>query len=136
MNIEYPAELAQLGAMLAETEQAAADLGVDQSRRLLLVLIAEELIVNIINHAYAATSRGFVHIELQEADADTVLLTIIDTGMEFNPLRQKQPDLAADLNERQVGGLGVYLTRQLAASMDYRRIDDCNRISVSFSKTA
>ncbi|OQX12164.1 MAG: hypothetical protein BWK76_18060 [Desulfobulbaceae bacterium A2] len=136
MILQYPAEMEQLRAMLQQTEQAAAELGVDDQRRLLLVLIAEELIVNIINHAYAATGRGFVRIELQEADANTVRLTIIDQGSAFNPLTREEPDLASGLNERKVGGLGIHLTRQLAEKMTYQRTEDCNVLAIGFRKSA
>ena len=50
---------------------------------------------------------------------ETIFITMRDTGMPFDPTKVKQPNLKADLSERQIGGLGVYLMRKLMDEVRY-----------------
>jgi serine/threonine-protein kinase RsbW len=52
-----------------------------------------------------------------------------DSGVEFNPLDQNQPDLDLPLDRRPVGGLGIFLVRTLAVSVKYRRDGSRNILS-------
>lgn len=83
-----------------------------------LQLAADEAASNIIEHAYAGVSNASLDVTCDMRD-DELIITMHDTGRPFNPSRVKQPNLKADLSERQIGGLGLYLMRKLMDDVRY-----------------
>jgi serine/threonine-protein kinase RsbW len=88
-------------------------------------LILEEVLVNICRYAYGETP-GEVEVNCAQGDAPHLLLEVIDRGRPFNILELALPDLATDIEDRQVGGLGIPLIRALANTVTYRREGDRN----------
>ena len=84
-----------------------------------LNLALEEVVSNIIRHGYGEREDGEVSIAI-ELTPEAIAVTVEDDGVAFNPLEHPGPDLTAPLEERKVGGLGVYLVRQLMDVVDYR----------------
>ena len=84
-----------------------------------LNLALEEVVSNIIRHGYGEREDGEVSV-LIEVAPEAIAVTVEDDGVAFNPLEHPDPDLTAPLEERKVGGLGVFLVRQLMDEVDYR----------------
>ncbi len=101
-------------------------------------LVAEELLVNVFHYAYPEGS-GDAEIELAETTVDSKpLLSFIvkDWGKPFNPFAEvEDPDLTLGVESRPIGGLGVFLIRQMTESQSYRYENKCNIIEVFFSET-
>ena len=96
-----------------------------------LNLVLEELGVNIVNYSGAT---GEIEIFLA-SDDDTVTIEISDNGRPFNPLDELDtPDVAAPLEERPVGGLGVHLVRSMMDELRYSREDGKNRLAMTKRK--
>ena len=57
-------------------------------------------------------------------------ITIRDWGHTFNPLELPPPDLNLDINERPIGGLGIYLMKKFTDRLEYRREDDSNILTI------
>jgi len=83
-----------------------------------LQLAADEAASNIIEHAYEGISDADFDITCDLYD-DTLTITMHDDGKSFDPSNVKQPNLKADLSERQIGGLGMYLMRKLMDEVRY-----------------
>ena len=83
-----------------------------------LQLAADEAATNIIEHEYAGISNASLDVTC-DIDGDEIIITMHDTGKPFDPSKVKQPNLKADLSERQIGGLGVYLMRKLMDDVRY-----------------
>jgi len=77
----------------------------------------DEACTNIIKYAYAGKA-GIIAI-ICERQKDELIITISDYGKPFDPLSVPQPDLAADLDHRKVGGLGIYLMKKLMDDVSY-----------------
>ena len=78
---------------------------------------------NVINYAYPKSIRG--HVELTAKVKDDVLTLVIrDHGTPFDPTLQPDADVDAELNERQIGGLGIHLVKTIMDSMHYERSAD------------
>lgn len=93
-------------------------------------LVLEEVIVNIIS--YGAQDNTLTEFELLlEQTQDGLHIQISDNAAAFNPLQVPPPDLDADLDERSVGGLGIYLLTQLTNSQSYRRDGNWNRLQLT-----
>ncbi len=88
-------------------------------------LALEELVVNIIDYGYQDDEEHEIHITLQQAQG-TLVIVIEDDGAPFNPLTASEPDLDVSLEEREIGGLGIYLVRKLFDRMSYERRDTRN----------
>ncbi len=93
-----------------------------------LKIVLDELISNIINYGYADDAEHKIEICL-ELVGHRLVVTIADDGVPFNPLTVKPPDTSAKLSEREIGGLGIHLVRNLVDEISYRRRIDKNTIS-------
>lgn len=83
-----------------------------------LQLAADEAASNIIEHAYAGVPDASLDVTCDLRN-DEIIITLRDTGKPFDPSQVKQPNLKADLSERQIGGLGLYLMRKLMDDVRY-----------------
>ena len=75
-------------------------------------LVCEELVVNVVSYAYPEGVEGYLKIQIEKADG-CITLKFIDGGVPFNPLERDMPDVSLPLEERQIGGLGIFLTVQM-----------------------
>lgn len=92
-------------------------------------LALEELGVNIMNHGYDEGLHEF-DITLISED-DTLTIEIVDDGRPFDPLHDaKQPDVGAAIEDRPIGGLGIYFVREMMDEMHYRREDGKNHLTL------
>ncbi len=90
----------------------------------------EEVLVNITKYAYPETP-GDVSVTCKKT-LNTRQLTVIiqDWGIPFNPLSQPQPDITAPVDTREIGGLGIYLTRRVMDEVNYKRENDSNILTL------
>jgi anti-sigma regulatory factor (Ser/Thr protein kinase) len=100
-----------------------------------VALILEELVTNIIRHAYVDDAAHEISVRLS-LEPRTVVIRVEDDGREFDPREAPPADLGGDLDSRQPGGLGVHLVREFAESLDYRRSDGRNVVEVRIAVPA
>lgn len=92
-------------------------------------LVLEEVIVNIVNYGYEGGGHK-IDVDLI-SEPDTLTIKIVDDGRAFDPLSQAPlPDVAAPLEDRPIGGLGVYLVQTLMDETHYRREQDKNHLTL------
>lgn len=84
-----------------------------------LAIAIEELFVNIASYAYP-NSNGNATLKLDFVDSD-VIITLIDSGFEFNPLEKTDPDISLKAEDRQIGGLGIYMVKKTMDDIQYLR---------------
>lgn len=95
-------------------------------------LVIEELLLNIIYYAYEPGRPGTLDVECGIVAGKGFVLRLRDHGKPFNPLGRPDPDLELDLEDRNVGGLGIYLVREMSLSQNYRREDGANILEIVF----
>jgi anti-sigma regulatory factor (Ser/Thr protein kinase) len=98
-----------------------------------LRLVAEEIVTNIARCAWPEGEARQFAVELTaEARPDGlhVRMTTVDDGTPFDPTAQPAPDVDAALEDRQIGGLGMLLVREMTDGQHYAREDGRNRFSV------
>ena len=105
----------------------AADRGVsaDDATRILIML--EELLTNFEKYGTRPGSPGEAEIMIGLADAE-LTIDYSDNGIAFDPFRRKLAPLDLPLDERQVGGIGLHLLRELSHAASYRRAGGRNRV--------
>jgi len=102
-----PESLSRVGKYVLE---AAAEAGIDKKRAYRLRLSVDEVVTNIIVHGYQeADQSGDVSIRA-DIDPNTLAIVVEDSGAPFDPRQIPEPDsLDKPIDERDIGGLGVYL---------------------------
>jgi len=85
-----------------------------------LRLVSEEALINIINYAYDK-ERGELKIDCETLNNDTIFIEISDTGTAFDPLQKEDPDITLPVEERRVGGLGIFIIKNIMDTVDYKR---------------
>jgi serine/threonine-protein kinase RsbW len=107
---------------LDEIREFVADIarenGFDEREIYSLQLAADEAASNIIEHAYEGVSGATFDVTC-DMQGGALVITMRDRGKPFDISSVKQPDLKADLSERQIGGLGIYLMRKLMDEVSY-----------------
>ena len=88
-------------------------------------LAVEEAVTNCVEYAYAPGTNGTVNVVI-EADDAKIRFIITDTGVDFDPTGVHKADTTLTVNERPIGGLGIFLVRNLMDSINYERIDGKN----------
>ena len=79
----------------------------------------EEIFVNIAQYAYVpGNGMATVAVELSD-EKDAVILRFTDQGIPYDPLAREDPDITAPAADRQIGGLGIYMTKQLMDEIEY-----------------
>ena len=98
--------------------------------RMKIDLAIDELIANVANYAYAS-GKGEVTVRFAFDEADRMVsITFIDEGVPYDPLKKRDPDVTLSAAERQIGGLGIFLVKKTMDSMEYKRENDCNILTI------
>ncbi len=93
-------------------------------------LAVDELLTNTISYGYDDDEEYRIDLSLR-LEGGTLIVEIADDGRPFDPLQAPEPDLGASLEERTVGGLGIYLVRKTKDSVAYRREDGRNVVTLT-----
>jgi serine/threonine-protein kinase RsbW len=107
----------------------AREAGFSLARVREIELVVEEVVANICRHSYGDRS-GSVELSCERLDDANLTLEFIDYGRPFDILALPMPDLAVDLDQRDLGGIGVPMFRALVDHATYRREDPRNILRV------
>ena len=95
-------------------------------------LVLEEVIVNVMT--YGSLGRGAPHLTIDLKQEELQLrIAVADNGIAFDPLQVAPPKLDTTLEEREIGGLGLFLVFQMMDSVSYQREGDWNRLLMNKS---
>ncbi len=117
----FPGTLESLGPIREFVKEIASAAGIDAKRTYRLQLAVDEISSNIVIHGYQEHElTGDVEV-CAEIDDDRLIITLIDSAVPYNPLNRPEPDdLDAPLENRLIGGLGVYLAVRNVDEFLYR----------------
>lgn len=109
---------------------SSPDIPDDEMLRFRLRLSIEEAVENVVRYAYE-DGIGWLEAGTEiDVDGPTLVIVLRDAGTPFNPLDRPDPDTDAPLEERQIGGLGIFLCKQMMDSVEYRYEDGCNILTM------
>lgn len=129
--ISAKAELASLPVIRDYVLGKARDADIPIALEPRLDLVLEEVLVNVATHAYGG-SAGAVEVECAPTP-EAFCCTVRDWGTPFDPLAQEKPDLATELEERKIGGMGLTLLSTMASECRYVRNGNANELTFCFS---
>jgi anti-sigma regulatory factor (Ser/Thr protein kinase) len=97
-------------------------------------LATDEAASNIIEHAYEGVPNGVLDLACS-MEKDVIKIVLIDYGVPYDPSAVPMPDIKADLSERKIGGLGIFLMRKLMDEVHYEpRADKSNVLTMTKRK--
>ena len=102
-------------------------LGLPQELNMPINLALEEAVSNVMLYAYPGKS-GQVLVECDKSNK--LVFTITDSGVPFDPTQQIDPDVTQSAEERPIGGLGIFLVRQIMDDIRYERKEDKNILTL------
>ncbi|WP_405314710.1 ATP-binding protein [Methanobrevibacter sp.] len=88
-------------------------------------LIVEEIFVNIVN--YSNTDFITVNVEYEKPE---LTIEFVDNGIEFNPLLNESPETPKNIEDAQIGGLGIFLAKELADELEYHYENNENHLII------
>ena len=94
-----------------------------------LNLVLEEAVVNVINYAYPKEEHQSIYLSARLHE-DSIILVLTDSGVEFDPTIAPEVDITLSAEERPIGGLGIFLIRQIMNEVKYDRIDGKNILTL------
>jgi len=130
-RLQLPAELASLRKFILFAAERARESGFTPQRIRDIELVLEEALVNVIEYAYPQ-GPGELTLEAESEEPQQLVIEIRDQGESFNPLDRDDPDTQLQLMERPVGGLGIFLMKQLADRVSWQRQGNENCLTITF----
>ncbi|HMK78428.1 MAG TPA: ATP-binding protein [Xanthobacteraceae bacterium] len=122
-----------ISTLTARVENFLQQQGVDARATYHVAMLIEELMSNLAIHGSVPDELAIVRLAVDPAD---VRVELLDRGPPFDPRCAPEPDLTTSVEERQVGGLGLFLMRKFASDISYARsgAQNCTRFSVRRSR--
>ena len=129
-ELTVEAKLDHLDEVLAFVDSSLEEMECPIKAQMQIDVAVEEVFVNIASYAYTpGTGSATLQIETEQ-DPPAVAITFIDSGVPFDPLLKPDPDVTLPAEERQIGGLGIYMVKKSMDSMEYERRDGKNILKI------
>ena len=121
-ELTLQAKVDNLGQVMDLVEEQLTPAGCKMKTLMQVQIAVEEIFVNIAHYAYEE-SVGMVTIQVDVEGApgqeQAAVITFADSGTPYNPLEREEPDLGLSVEERPVGGLGIFMVKKSVDSVEY-----------------
>ena len=133
-EITFKAVLENLQPAMSFVTEALEEMGCGMKVVMAMELATDELFSNIAFYAYKGQPEpGDAVLRLEKVDTaegSEIHLTFSDRGIPYNPLNKQDPDVEAPLEERDIGGLGIFLVKKSMDDVQYEYADGQNRLTI------
>ncbi len=126
-RLTIPAVAIHLNEVINFVKNMLTEFNCQQKLMLKVSIAVEEIFVNICTYAYK--KEGYVTIHCSVLN-EMIQLTFIDEGKPFNPMDQKEPDTKLNVDEREIGGLGIFIAKKLVTKTEYKYINGQNIFTI------
>jgi sigma-B regulation protein RsbU (phosphoserine phosphatase) len=130
IKLEIPAEVSKLDEALDFIEAAAEAAGASMKTLMQIRLAAEEIFVNIAKYAYANSDEKPLVWLAVETSEDKIAITFKDRGVAYSPLENEAPDITLSAEEREIGGLGIFMAKESMDDVQYVFEDGFNKLTL------
>lgn len=111
-------------------DNMAEEAGLDMSFTMSLNLALEEAVVNVMTYAYPEGTAGTVDIDIK-TNGEQLTCVLSDSGTPFDPTQTPDADTTLSAEERPIGGLGIFLVRQIMDDISYQYVDNKNVLTLT-----
>lgn len=131
-TIRLKNQLAEIGRLSEIVDEMAEAQGWSPKTAYEVNIALDELLTNTISYGHDDGQEHWIDVRLA-LDNELLTMVIEDDGKAFDPLARPDPDLTQDIEDRAIGGLGIYFVRKLMDSVDYQRVGDKNVVTIKKS---
>jgi serine/threonine-protein kinase RsbW len=124
---ELKSQLSELNALCRHLEDCGNVMELPQKCLFEINLGLDELFTNIISYGFEDESEHQIKFSLVK-DKETLVVQVEDDGKPFNPLNVASPEVSADLDEVNIGGMGIHLIKKMMDDIDYQRVEGKNKL--------
>lgn len=110
-------------------DEIGEELSLSPELKFNLCLALEEAVSNVIMYAYPGQSGCEIKLEVT-SDAQMLMFVLTDSGMAFDPTQVPDANVNLSVEERPIGGLGIFLIRKIMDEVSYQRINGQNRLEL------
>ena len=129
----FAAKREMLAEVIAFIEGKLEEAGCPMKTLMQITVAAEEAFINVASYSYPE-SEGTVTVDAEITDEPrTLVLTFTDQGIPYDPLAKADPDVTAAAEDRQIGGLGIYMFKKLMDEVSYEYRDGKNILTMKKS---
>ena len=118
-------DIAEICKLAIFIEELSEELALAPELTFNLNLVLEEAVSNVILYAYGEEKQKEITLLANMSD-NNLIFVLTDSGQEFDPTKVPDADVTLSAEEREIGGLGIFLIRQIMNSIEYQRIDGKN----------
>ena len=130
-SLKLAAIIKNLDQFISFVHTCSVECGFEGKRAMEIELAVEEALVNIFNYAYPE-KEGQVEMQCSLKDGRKFVVEIHDRGIPFDALSRPDPDTAADIENREIGGLGIFFIKKVADEVRHSRNGDMNILTIVF----
>ena len=128
--IKLPAKLENIEIATDFVNDILENAGCSMRAQMQIVVALDELMSNVARYAYGP-GKGDVEVSLDILkDPKRAVMTITDQGVPYDPLKKEDPDITLPAEERQIGGLGIYIVKRTMDEMTYEYKDGKNIVTI------
>lgn len=122
-------DVSEMTLLAPFVEESCDALGVPPDVAFQLNLVLDEAVANVVNYAYSEPGQEF-HVYMDRV-GDQLVVQIVDQGVPFDPTTDSQtPDITLSVEERPIGGLGIFLMKEMMDVVEYQRQGDSNVLTM------
>jgi anti-sigma regulatory factor (Ser/Thr protein kinase) len=129
LNITFKNDITEISRLAGFIDEVAEKFSLPMDMVFSLNLVLEEAVTNVIMYAYPKEEHEFIYLSADIQDGSLVFV-LTDSGKEFDPTLMPDADITLSAEDRQIGGLGIFLIRQIMNEVKYERIDNKNVLTL------
>ena len=122
-------DIAEIDRLNQFVEEVGEEFSLSADITFNLNLVLEEAVVNIINYAYPEGKHELIYLSAKVHNG-SIVFVLTDTGKEFDPTMAKEADITLPAEDRPIGGLGIFLIRNIMNEVRYERIEGKNVLTL------
>jgi serine/threonine-protein kinase RsbW len=110
-------------------EEIGEELGLDMELQMNLNLVIEEMVVNVISYAYPKGTEANIELKA-ESKGKELTFVLSDRGREFDPTMKADPDTDVNPVDRDLGGMGIFIVKNIMNEVTYQRLEGKNLLTM------
>lgn len=126
-EIKISNDLNEIGVLATFIEELGEELSLSAETTMNINLALEEAVANIIMYAYPSEEQHSILLRVTATEKQLIFL-LTDKGASFDPTQVDEVDITLPIEERPIGGLGIFLIRSIMNEISYQRIDNENQL--------
>ena len=126
----FPAKVDALTDVISFAEETLEGLGCSMKNQMAICVAIEEVFVNVANYAYQGGEGNVGFAITFDQNTRVATFVVADRGVEFDPLKKPDPDITLSAEEREIGGLGIFITKKTMDAVSYEYKDVKNILTM------